>query len=281
MLVSDINPFVRYARQVRFDTNSDFFEVAARDTRLFYVTEGCGKIKVKGMEYELTAHSLLIIGAGIPYCIATPKAFANYIVINFDYTQGCAQLTTPINPIKPEGFRKDMLTDPCDFEDASVLCDVLYLKDMAHIQKALTKIVSEYTQKLLYHTQTCGHLLAQCIFEGLRFWQRRHISLEIEKTNRLISYIQEHFTEDISNESVGKEFGYHRNYVSYLLKQMTGMPLHRYVLHLRLMHAVNLIENTDLAVSEIADASGFYDVAYFSSYFKKHFGITPTKYKMG
>jgi two-component system response regulator YesN len=62
---------------------------------------------------------------------------------------------------------------------------------------------------------------------------------------------------------------------------MTGMPLHRYVLHLRLMHAVNLIENTDLAVSEIADASGFYDVAYFSSYFKKHFGITPTKYKMG
>ena len=39
--------------------------------------------------------------------------------------------------------------------------------------------------------------------------------------------------------------------------------------------------NTGLTVSEIADASGFYDVAYFSSYFKKHFGITPTKYKMG
>jgi two-component system response regulator YesN len=87
--------------------------------------------------------------------------------------------------------------------------------------------------------------------------------------------------EDISNESIGKEFGYHKNYVSGLLKQMTGIPLHRYVLHLRLMHAVQLIENTDLTVSEIADASGFYDVAYFSSYFKKHFGVTPTKYRMG
>ena len=67
MLVSDMHPFVRYARQLHFDENTDFFEVIARDTRLFYVTGGYGKIKAKGIEYELTEHSLLIIGAGTQY----------------------------------------------------------------------------------------------------------------------------------------------------------------------------------------------------------------------
>ncbi len=280
MLVSDIHPFVRYARQLHFDENTDFFEVIARDTRLFYVTGGYGKIKAKGIEYELTEHSLLIIGAGTQYCIQTPTDAVDYIVINFDYTQSCAQLTTPINPVKPESFHKKMLTDPCEFDDAKDLTDVLLLKDMAQIQKTLTRIVSEYTQKLLYHAQKCEHLLAQCIFEALRYWQRRHITTEIEKTNGMISYIQEHFTEEISNESVARAFGYHKNYVSYLIKQMTGMPLHRYVLHLRLMNAVRLLENTDLPVGEIAAMSGFYDIAYFSSYFKQHLGVTPSQYKI-
>lgn len=280
MLVSEINPFVRYARRLHFDKNTDFYEVIARDARLFYITDGCCKIKVKETEYELTDFSLLIVGAGIPYCIRTPMDYADFIVINFDYTQRNAKLSTPINPIKPEGFRPDMLTDPCVFDDAAILGEVLFIKDMAQMQKSLTKIVSDYTQKLLYHSQACGHLLAHCIFEILRFFQRRNISTEIEKSNDIISYIRRHYKENISGQSVGKEFGYHKNYVSFLLKQITGMPLHRYVLHLRLMHAVELIENTDMTVSEIADASGFFDVAHFSSYFKKHFGITPSKYRM-
>ena len=280
MLVSNIQPFVRYARNMHFDRSTDFFEVIARDARLFYVTGGCGKIKVMDKDYELCENSLLIINAGIHYCIETPKETVDYIVINFDYTRRCEHLTAPINPIKPESFDPQMLTDPCEFEDISALNETLLLKDISQIQKKLTKIVSEYTQKLLYHKEKSSHLLAECIFEALRYWQRRHISPEPSKTNGMIDYIQAHFTEALTNESMAKKFGYHKNYVSYLMKQMTGMPLHKYILHLRLMNAVRLLEDTDLSVSEISAASGFYDVAYFSSYFKTHFGVTPSKYKV-
>ena len=280
MLVSNIQPFVRYARHMHFDKYTDFFEVITRDSRLFYATSGYGKIKVMDKDYELCENSLLIIGAGIRYCIETPRESVDYIVINFDYTQNGKSIAAPVNPIKPENFNRQMQIDPCNFEDTFVLNEVLFLKDISQIQKKLTKIVSEYTQKLLYHAEKSGHLLAECIFEALRYWQRRHISPEPEKTNGMIDYIHAHFSEELTNESVAKVFGYHKNYVSYLMKQMTGMPLHRYILHLRLMNAVRLLEDTDLTVSEIAIKSGFYDVSHFSSYFKIHLGMTPSQYKV-
>jgi len=100
-----------------------------------------------------------------------------------------------------------------------------------------------------------------------------------EDSNIILSFIHTNYLKNLTNSSIGKFFGYHPNYVSSLIKTITGMPVHQYVLHLRILKAVNLLENTKLPINEIAISCGFCDIAYFSGYFKKQIGISPSKYR--
>ena len=279
MLFSEINPRIRYARYFNLDEKACYKEVVPVDARLFYVLNGHGKIQVKDKEYEMTPFSLLIINSGVPYRIMTPESSVCYIAINFDYTQAGTDYALPLSPVAIEKFKPEMLVDFHTFEDVSVLTEVLHIKKIDVIQKNLKRIIKEYSHKLLYHESKSGHLLAGCIVDSIRFFEIGNSDPEKEPSNRILSYIHMNYRENLTNISIGEKFQYHPNYVSYLIKHTTGMPVHQYIIHVRLMNAASLLENTALSVGEIAAACGFCDTAYFSRYFKKYFGISPSKYK--
>lgn len=279
MLFSQINPYIRYARYLNLDNNAHFEDVIPLDARLFYSIRGYGKIKVESTVYEMMPHSLLIINSGIPYQILPPDISVNYISINFDFTWSASSVSMPVNPVLKADFKKEMLLDFNTFDDAKILSTVLYVENIDIIQKKLTSITQEYLQKLLYYEHKCSHLLAECLTDTLRFKKIGNHTLESEVSNRVLSYIQDNYKENITNQSIGKTFGYHPNHISYLIKHLTGMPIHQYIIHVRLINAINLLENSSLSISEIAYACGFCDAAYFSGYFKKYFGISPSKYR--
>lgn len=279
MFFSELNPYIRYARYLNLNENMYFNEVVPLDARLFYTLSGYGKINVKNKEYEMTPHSLIIINSGIPYQIMAPENSVDYIAINFDYTQKATSCNIPIMPVTEKKFKKEMLVDFNTIDDVKVLSDVLYIKEIDTIQKKLNGIVREFTQKLLYHEQKSGHMLAECIVDLVRTTKIENVAVKKETSNQIVSYIHNHYSENITNQLIGNLFGYHPNYVSFLIKQTTGMPIHQYIIHVRLMNAINYLENTALSVSEIAAACGFCDAAYFSGYFKKYFGINPSKYR--
>jgi DNA-binding response OmpR family regulator len=60
---------------------------------------------------------------------------------------------------------------------------------------------------------------------------------------------------------------------------LTGMSTTDFVRTIRLKKAAQLIERKFGTISEIAYATGFSDVSYFSKCFKKEFGVTPTEYE--
>ena len=53
----------------------------------------------------------------------------------------------------------------------------------------------------------------------------------------------------------------------------------QYIAHLRMTNAMNLIDNTNYNMAQIAAAIGYDNSMYFSRIFKKHTGLTPTEYK--
>jgi AraC-like DNA-binding protein len=46
-----------------------------------------------------------------------------------------------------------------------------------------------------------------------------------------------------------------------------------------MQRAARMIEEDRLNISEIADKLGFPSIHYFSTSFKKHWGVTPTEYR--
>lgn len=279
MLFSDINPYIRYARYLNLNENSHFDKVFALDARLFYALDGYGKIKVNDTEYEMYPYSLIIINSGVPYKLITPENQVSFIAINFDYTRNASFYNIPIKPVSKERFKRDMLVDFNTFEDAPTLDEVFYIRKYDAIQRKLTVIVSEYMKKMLFYESKSGHTLAQCISDCLRFSEIGNTDTKKELAGRILAYIHSNYRENISNLSISELFGYHPNHVSFLVKRITGMPIHQYIIHVRLINASNLLENTTLSCDEIASACGFCDAAYFSRYFKRYFGMSPSKYR--
>ena len=52
-----------------------------------------------------------------------------------------------------------------------------------------------------------------------------------------------------------------------------------YITEARMKEARRLLRTTDIPIGEVAYASGYYNVAYFSKVFRIHNGETPAQYR--
>ena len=59
---------------------------------------------------------------------------------------------------------------------------------------------------------------------------------------------------------------------------MTGKSPNDFIRIFRLERAAELLTAEGLNVTEVADRVGFSDPKYFSSCFRRHFGVSPSKY---
>lgn len=62
-------------------------------------------------------------------------------------------------------------------------------------------------------------------------------------------------------------------------KQLHGMAPMQYVNKIRFLNAKEMLKNTNMSITEIAEKSGFGSLHYFSRYFTKNTGITPKDFR--
>ena len=92
-------------------------------------------------------------------------------------------------------------------------------------------------------------------------------------------YISEHFREDISLADVAAQAYMSGSYFSRKFKKITGLNFSEYLTSTRIKAADDLLLQTSLSIAEIAASCGFGDANYFGDIFKKHKGMSPTKYR--
>lgn len=93
-------------------------------------------------------------------------------------------------------------------------------------------------------------------------------------------YIEQHYSEKISLSSLADNIGFSSEYFSRLFRKETGINFVTYLNNIRMKHAIELLETTDMKVYEIADNVGFTTLSYFSTAFKKKFGQNPYEYQI-
>lgn len=91
-------------------------------------------------------------------------------------------------------------------------------------------------------------------------------------------YIQTHLERRLSLSDVADALKVNPSYISRLFKQQTGRNMTDYIRSQKLTKAKKLLKSGGYTVTEISDLFGFSSVHYFSSCFKKQFGIAPGKY---
>ena len=95
----------------------------------------------------------------------------------------------------------------------------------------------------------------------------------------VITYINEHFAEEISVADLAEKAGLSHYYFIRTFKRETGFTPHEYILNTRIATAQYLLKNTGLKVKDICFQTGFSDESIFCSAFKNRLGMTPTQYR--
>ena len=95
----------------------------------------------------------------------------------------------------------------------------------------------------------------------------------------IITYINEHFTEDISVEELAKKAGLSQYHFIRTFKKETGFTPHEYIVNTRIFTAKYLLKNSRLSVKDVCFATGFSCESVFCGAFKKNQGTTPVQYR--
>lgn len=283
MLFSEIRPFVRFARYLHLNQKSFYEPHIPCDARLFYVMDGCGRIDTSRHSYSLKKGSLVFINAGIEYHLATPESDVTYLVLNFDYTFTHSSLSVPVPPKTRGLFRSEHIIERISFEDISELDETVCLQDCFEVERNLIKIEEEYSHCIIYSDIKISSLFSEILIDLFRKIKFQPDSNNINNTKNInpriiIDYIYENYNTPLNNTDIGILFGYHPNYISTLVKLYTGLPLHQYIMHIRIVRATKYLDMGTMSISEIAKECGFETPNYFSRYFKKVTGISPTQY---
>lgn len=97
--------------------------------------------------------------------------------------------------------------------------------------------------------------------------------------NDILDYIAENYEKSLGLEDCARQFHISSNYISRMFKKHTGVSFITYVNKLRINKALELLQDSDLPIKEIAYKVGYNNLNYFYKTFKIVTGTTPKAYK--
>ena len=240
---------------------------------IIYVRSGFLTVSISGESYIGKTGDAFVVSPGNLHLMGSQTGTVDYYTFLF--------------PLKYISFRtNDMLDDklleplnsghlmicPRVNDTAKELCEQLIKIYEAKNDESESKITTQVRTKII---------LLQFILE---MWKKGFV-IENDTSGRntvekeMVSYIQQNFTGKISLREFGEQFHLSEKYISRYFKEHFHITLSQYVTYLRLEHAKQLLQDTDIPVTDVAMQSGYQNVSYFIRSFQKAYAVSPLKYR--
>lgn len=230
--------------------------------RLFYedeynivvVLEGKAKYIIDSKEIHVKKNDIVIFPPGVERAGYADKISPwEFITINFNLE---------LDNSGKEFFKSDYIL----FENAGLSIRSRFL-DTAYIWEGKNPL---YSVK-------CRSLVTDIIYELIRTTLPHNYVPHTEQLESARTYIQANFREKISIDALSKKIGLSVSYFRKLFTMAYGQSPQQYIITLRINTAYDLLVSGEVSVGEAALLSGFEDIYYFSSLFKKQIGMSPSK----
>lgn len=229
------------------------------DYHMLYIAQGTCYAVINGKETAVPANSLLLY---LPYQPQIYSFKAEDISVSY-YIHFCGTAC--------EKILKDL-----NLYDRPVVT----FRNASKIEQTFEKLIREFHTKRPFYELSCNGIFLNLLSEIARSASKLSttsytqnmiydICLEMHKSyseNLNIS----HYAQML-NLSIGR--------FTHIFTQAMGISPKQYLLRIRFDHAIELLTNTDLSISQIAELVGIPDSNYFSRLFKKHLGHSPSFYR--
>lgn len=97
----------------------------------------------------------------------------------------------------------------------------------------------------------------------------------------LLRHLRENCGSAVSRKTAAEEFGLSPDYISHLFREYHPVSFHGELTRLRLELAARYLRQPELAsVDSVAARCGFAETGYFIKVFRKHYGVTPGRFRI-
>jgi len=212
-------------------------------------------------------------------------AGSRFYVVNFEQRFLFPELN--VDPLELENVpvAQAPLLAPFLFQDSVDF--VLKDADLEMAQDACAKMMAEHERRQLFSRDIIRANLTLLIGTVCERYEKQlavaaghaRRSYHTRTLARVMRYVRENLSGRITLEQAARAANLSPNYLTNLLKHETGKTFTSLVTSRRMEKARELLTYTSLRVSEIADATGFQDEAYFARRFKQYFRVSPIAYR--
>ncbi|UQZ36149.1 AraC family transcriptional regulator [Paenibacillus sp. PK3_47] len=101
----------------------------------------------------------------------------------------------------------------------------------------------------------------------------------VKIADRLVNMIHEQYDQEITLEMYSKILNYHPVYLSRIFKREIGVSFSDYLTDYRMKMAKEMLEKTDMKISEISEKIKYKNISSFIRSYKKTYQITPGQYR--
>lgn len=257
-----INTRLLYIAEAKYDKDWHSSAHTHHFTELFYVIQGKGEFIVENKLFPVRENDLVIVNPNVSHTeIGNQNQPLEYIVLGINGLQ----------------FKNEQDDRPQNY---SIHNFAHYKNELYFYLKTLIKEVQEKEDNF---ESICQNLLEILIWNIVR-QTKTQLSMaptkKITKECRFIEqYLDEHFTEDISLETLSNLTYLNKYYLVHAFKNYKGTSPINYMIEKRIQESKHLLETTNYPISKIATLIGFSSQSYFSQVFRKETKMTPNEYR--
>lgn len=277
-------PIVPYIRECDYAVRKSWVMPERRllDYLLVYVQDGRCRFKVDGIEYNFRDGDFCLIQPGslnlLEGLTDTVTPFAHMDIFyqpereqSFPTRAGQIDLSPYSNLLQPRlndvyGIEVPVRLQPqhpVKFRDT-----FLHLVECWQQREPLMQLKAQHAATELVMAVIEEH---QAVHQPMR--------PSPQSLNWIMPYLSLHLDEPLSIREMAKRANLSPSRFSALFRQRFGMAPYQYLLELRVSHAKELIETTELSQEEIASYCGFANIHHFSKAFKKKTGRPPGAFR--
>lgn len=261
------------------DTWQNFFFVPHwhEELEILYVLDGRLELIIDGVSYIIGPNSVALIPPNllhIAYRINNERCRFCSIVFSIDLIASKTAdkiQREQLQPFLENPFLENYILLPGSQQQSEV-------QKLIHTFEK-TFIEESFCRELLIKGVII-QLLAQLIqTKNLKIQKTNAKKLQEERERTIIEFISSNFDEKLTLSSLANSVMLSKEqFTRFFKKSFRTSPIH-YLNQFRLQKATELLQQTDLQIIEIAQLVGFDSSNYFSSSFRKCFGISPSEFR--
>jgi len=158
--------------------------------------------------------------------------------------------------------------------------DAVLQDDEGRIRPLILRMNEEFAAKRPSYTEMLNFMTGELVIQIERLTAtKKSEESSLSQLQYVRNYLDEHYRQKISVESLAKMSGYSYDRFRHLFKEKYGIAPLQYIFKKRLEYAKLMLYETNEQVSEIALTSGFSSEAQFCSMFKRETGTTAKAFR--